>query len=86
MLIIQQMVKFIKQYYHPMQSKIEAIVANYTEKMKNVDKTKSIPMIVKQLDTIVYDMYRELYGLRDIRSNNYHLNSFTAEDKKGHCC
>ena len=43
-------------------------------------------MTVKDLDHIVYDMYRELYGLRDIRSSNYHLNNFTADDKKGHCC
>jgi hypothetical protein len=54
--------------------------------MQEVDKTKSIPMTVKDLDHIVYDMYRELYGLRDIRASNYHLNSFTADDKKGHCC
>ena len=54
--------------------------------MQEVDKTKSIPMIVKQLDIVVYDMYRELYGLRDIHTDNYYLNSFTADDKKGHCC
>jgi hypothetical protein len=24
--------------------------------------------------------------LRDIRADNYYLNSFTADDKKGHCC
>ncbi len=54
--------------------------------MQELDQNKSIPMVVKQLDRIVYEMYRELYGLRDIRSNNYYLNSFTADDKKGHCC
>jgi hypothetical protein len=54
--------------------------------MCGVDKTKSIPMIVKDLDHIVYDMYRQLYGLRDIRSDNYCLNTFTADNKKGHCC
>ena len=54
--------------------------------MQEVDRTKSIPMVVKQLDHIVYEMYHELYGLRDIRSSNYNLNSFTAVDKKGHCC
>lgn len=43
-------------------------------------------MVVKELDGIVYSMYRELYGLRDIRHNNYYLNSFVADDKKGHCC
>ncbi len=69
-----------------MQSKIDTIIKDYTEKMKSIDNTKSIPMVVKQLDTIVYSMYRELYGLRDIRHNNYHLNSFTADNKKGHCC
>jgi hypothetical protein len=69
-----------------MQSKIDNIIKDYTEKMQEVNKTKSIPMIVKELDGIVYDMYRELYGLRDIRSNNYYLNSFIADDKKGHCC
>lgn len=69
-----------------MQSKIDSIIVKYGEQMKQVDKTKSIPVIVKQLDGIVYDMYRELYGLRDIRHDNYCLNKFTAEDKKGHCC
>lgn len=68
-----------------MESNIVAIINSHCEKMKNVNKTKSIPMIVKELDGIVYDMYRELYGLRDIRHDNY-LNKFTAEDKKGHCC
>lgn len=68
-----------------MESNIVAIINSHCEKMKNVNKTKNIPMIVKELDGIVYDMYRELYGLRDIRHDNY-LNKFTAEDKKGHCC
>ena len=69
-----------------MKDHIEAVITKHSEIMKTVDTTKSIPLIVKQLDKIVYDMYRELYGLRDIRSNNYYLNNFTAEDKKGHCC
>ena len=68
-----------------MQDKINDIITEYSEKMRGADKTKSIPMIVKDLDVIVYDMYRQLYGLRDIRSSNYNLNSFTAENKKGHC-
>ena len=68
-----------------MQDKINDIITEYSEKMRGVDKTKSIPMVVKELDAIVYDMYRQLYGLRDIRSSNYNLNSFTAENKKGHC-
>jgi hypothetical protein len=67
------------------QDKINDIITEYSEKMRGVDKTKSIPMVVKELDVIVYDMYRQLYGLRDIRSSNYNLNSFTAENKKGHC-
>jgi len=68
-----------------MQDKINDIITEYSEKMRGVDKTKSIPMVVKELDIIVYSMYRELYGLRDIRSSNYNLNNFTAENKKGHC-
>ena len=68
-----------------MQDKINDIITEYSEKMRGVDKTKSIPMIVKDLDHIVYDMYRQLYGLRDIRSDNYCLNTFTADNKKGHC-
>jgi hypothetical protein len=68
-----------------MQDKINDIITEYSEKMRVVDKTKSIPMIVKDLDHIVYDMYRQLYGLRDIRSDNYCLNTFTADNKKGHC-
>lgn len=69
-----------------MQDKIDAIIKKNCLKMRQVNKTKSIPMVVKELDIIVYEMYRELYGLRDIRSSNYHLNSFTADNKKGHCC
>jgi uncharacterized protein YihD (DUF1040 family) len=65
---------------------INSIIKKYCLKMQEVDKTKSIPMIVKDLDHIVYDMYRQLYGLRDIRSDNYCLNIFTADNKKGHCC
>ena len=68
-----------------MQDKINDIITEYSEKMQEVDKTKSVPMIVKDLDHIVYDMYRQLYGLRDIRSDNYCLNTFTADNKKGHC-
>ncbi len=69
-----------------MKEQIDAIIKKHCLKMQEVDKTKSIPMTVKDLDHIVYDMYRELYGLRDIRSSNYNLNNFTADDKKGHCC
>ena len=69
-----------------MKEQIDDIIKKHCLKMQEVDKTKSIPMTVKDLDHIVYDMYRELYGLRDIRASNYHLNSFTADDKKGHCC
>ena len=69
-----------------MEEQIDAIIKKHCLKMQEVDKTKSIPMTVKDLDHIVYDMYRELYGLRDIRASNYQLNSFTADDKKGHCC
>ncbi len=64
---------------------IDSIIKKYCLKMQEIDKTKSIPMIVKDLDHIVYDMYRQLYGLRDIRSDNYCLNTFTADNKKGHC-
>ena len=69
-----------------MKEHIDDIILKHTEILKTVDTTKSIPMVVKQLDKLVYDMYRELYGLRDVRSNNYYLNNFTADDKKGHCC
>ena len=69
-----------------MKEQIDAIIKKHCLKMQEVDRSKSIPMVVKQLDHIVYEMYHELYGLRDIRANNYYLNSFTADDKKGHCC
>lgn len=68
-----------------LQENIKLIIAKYSAQMQSVDTTKSIPMIVKELDRITYEMYRELYGLRDIRHDNY-LNNFTAENKKGHCC
>lgn len=64
---------------------IKSIITKYCKQMRGVDPTKSIPTIVKDLDKITYEMYRELYGLRDVRHTNY-LNRFTAEDKKGHCC
>lgn len=69
-----------------MKDKIDLVIQKHSELMKTVDTTKSIPMIVKELDKLTYEMYRELYGLRDVRSNNYYLNNFTSEDKKGHCC
>ena len=69
-----------------MKEQIDSIIKKHCLRMHEVDKNKSIPMHVKQLDGIVYDIYRELYGLRDIRADNYYLNSFTADDKKGHCC
>ncbi len=69
-----------------MKEQVDSIIKKQCLKMQEVDRTKSIPMVVKQLDHIVYEMYHELYGLRDIRSSNYNLNSFTAVDKKGHCC
>jgi hypothetical protein len=69
-----------------MKEQIDSIIKKHCLKMQEVDKTKNIPMTVKALDVIVYEMYRELYGLRDIRSSNYNLNSFTADNKKGHCC
>ena len=68
-----------------MKEQIDSIIKKHCLKMQEVDKTKSIPMTVKELDIIVYNMYRELYGLRDIRSSNYNLNTFTADNKKGHC-
>jgi hypothetical protein len=68
-----------------MQDKIDSIIKKHCLKIQEIDKTKNIPMTVKALDVIVYEMYRELYGLQDIRSSNYHLNSFTADDKRGHC-
>ena len=68
-----------------MKEQIDSIIKKYCLKMQEVDKTKSIPMIVKDLDHIVYDMYRQLYGLFDIRSYNYCLNTFTADNKKVHC-
>jgi len=69
-----------------MKEQIDAIIKKHCLKMQEVDQSKSIPMVVKQLDHIVYGMYQELYGLRDIRANNYDMNSFTADYKKGHCC
>jgi predicted site-specific integrase-resolvase len=69
-----------------MQSKIDEILKKYTHKMQAIDNTRSIPILVKELDSIVYDMYRELYGLRDIRHENFSLNTFTDKSKKGHCC
>lgn len=69
-----------------MKEQIDSIIKKHCLKMQEVDNTKSIPMVVKELDGIVYTMYRELYGLRDIRADNYYLNSFTADNKKCHCC
>ena len=69
-----------------MKEQIDSIIKKHCLKMQEVDKNNRNPMKIKELDHIVYDMYRELYGLRDIRSSNYNLNNFTADDKKGHCC
>lgn len=68
-----------------MQSEIETIVDNYSKQLKLVDKTKSISLIVKEIDGIITNMYKELYGLRDIRHTNYSLNNSLHDNKKGHC-
>ena len=43
-----------------MKEQIDSIIKKHCLKMQEVDKTKSIPMTVKELDIIVYNMYREL--------------------------
>jgi hypothetical protein len=43
-----------------MKEQIDSIIKKHCLKMQEVDKNKSIPMTVKDLDHIVYDMYREL--------------------------
>jgi len=68
-----------------LEDNIKSIITTYCKQMRQVDSSKSIPMVVKDLDKIVTEMYRELYGLRDVKHVNY-LNKFTVENKKGHCC
>lgn len=80
------MVKFSKLYKLKMQDKVESIITKHNEQIKHVDVNQSIAKIVKQIESITYDTYRELYGLRDIRHNNFCLNSITVVNKHGHCC
>lgn len=65
-----------------MENQIESIIKKYCKKLKKIDKSKNIPYVVKSLDKLVYDMYHDLYALRDGRKI---LNNVET-DKKGHCC
>ena len=62
--------------------KIDSIIKDYCEKLKNIDKTKSIPYVVKDIDKLVYQMYYELYALRGVPK----LAEPVETEKKGHCC
>lgn len=62
--------------------KVESIIKDYCKKLKKLDKTKSIPYLVKDIDKLIYDMYYELHALRGVTK----LAEPVETPKKGHCC
>lgn len=66
-------------------TEIKSIIKKHIECIKNVDTSSSnISKIVKSLDSIVNDMYLDLYALRDGRKMQQ--PSADVDNKKGHCC
>ncbi len=62
--------------------KIDSIIKDYCKKLKKLDKTKSIPLLVKDIDKLIYDMYYDLHALRGVTR----LAEPVEIEKKGHCC
>lgn len=52
-----------------MNEKIEAILNNHCEMLKNIDTTQNIAKIVKSIDTLTQTAYSEIYAIRDGRKN-----------------
>ena len=48
-----------------MEIKIVELLDRYSNKIKTVNTSNGVPRIVKDVDSIVCDLYRELYKLRD---------------------
>jgi len=61
-----------------MNKKINKIISKHITKIEKIDTTQSLAKVVKEIDSITQDTYRELY--------NYREKKETPDKKKGHCC
>jgi len=60
----------------------EIILNSLIEKLKTVDKNKTAPYLVKEIDKHVQEAYSEIYKKREQKLVYTPPNG----DKKGHCC
>lgn len=65
-----------------MDKQIKKIINNHCKQIKDVDHQESIARIVKSIDGVVQNLYKELYVLRDGREILKRLE----KKNKGHCC
>jgi len=61
-----------------MDKSVNKIITKHIENIEKVDTTQSLAKVVKQLDSIAQETYKELY--------NYREKKETPNKKKGHCC
>ena len=61
-----------------MDKSVNKIITKHIENIEKVDTTQSLAKVVKQLDSITQETYKELY--------NYREKKETPNKKKGHCC
>mgnify|MGYP003654192553 CR=1 FL=1 len=61
-----------------MNKSINKIISKHIANVEKVDTTQSLAKVVKAIDTITQNTYRELY--------NYRERKETPDKKKGHCC
>lgn len=62
-----------------MEIQIVELLDRYSCKIKAVDTSNGVPRIVKDVDAIVCDLYRELYKLRDNKPKPVFIPN------EGHC-
>lgn len=65
-----------------MDKQIKKIIDGHCKQIKDVNKQNSIAKIVKSIDVIVQNLYKELYILRDGRE----ILKPLEKKNKGHCC
>lgn len=61
---------------------MQNLLKDLSEEISKIDSTQKVSSIVKNIDKLVYEYYRKMYGLNDIKYNH----NKTVETKKGHCC
>jgi hypothetical protein len=60
-----------------MNKTVNKIISKHLSNIKKIDTTQSLAKVVKEIDSITQDTYRELYNFREKKE---------TPNKKGHCC